>query len=60
MYQDEEDEKSFEFLQIKYDHENDTEDIPENLDPIALNQMPFKSSLSPDEEKQQLELNAIV
>jgi hypothetical protein len=60
MYQDEEDEKSFEFLQIKYDHENDTEDIPNGLDPIALSQVPFKSSLSPDEEKQQAELNAIV
>ena len=36
MYQEEEDEKSFEFLQIKYDHENDTEDIPNGLDPIAL------------------------
>jgi len=60
MYQDEEDEKSFEFLQIKYDHENDTEDIPNGLDPIALSQAPFKSSLSPDEEKQQAELNAIV
>jgi hypothetical protein len=43
MYQDEEDEKSFEFLQVHYDHENDTEDIPENLDPITLSQMPFKS-----------------
>jgi hypothetical protein len=52
MYQDEEDEKSFEFLQIKYDHENDTEDIPSGLDPITLSQQPFKSSLSPDEEKQ--------
>ena len=60
MYQDEEDEKSFEFLQIKYDHENDTEDIPNGLDPIALSQVPFKSSLSTDEEKQQAELNAIV
>lgn len=60
MYQDEEDEKSFEFLQIKYDHENDTEDIPNGLDPITLSQVPFKSSLSPDEEKQQAELNAIV
>ena len=43
MYQDEEDEKSFEFVQVHYDHENDTEDIPENLDPITLGQMPFKS-----------------
>jgi len=60
MYQEEDDEKSFEFLQLGFDHENDTEDIPENLDPVALNQMPFKSALSPDEERQQQELNAIV
>jgi hypothetical protein len=52
MYQDEEDDKSFEFIQIKYDHEADTDDIPEGLDPIALNQVPFKSALSPEEEKQ--------
>jgi hypothetical protein len=38
MYKDEEDEKSFEFLQMNYEHENDTEDIPQGLDPIALAQ----------------------
>jgi hypothetical protein len=43
MYQDEEDEKSFEFVQIRFDHENDTEDVPEGLDPIALAQAQFKS-----------------
>jgi len=52
MYQEEEDEKSFEFLQLGFDHEADTDDIPEGLDPIALNQVPFKSQLSPEEEKQ--------
>lgn len=38
MYQDEEDEKSYEFLQLQYEHEHDTEDIPDGLDPIALSQ----------------------
>lgn len=34
MYNQEEDEKSFEFVQ--YEHNDDTEDIPDGLDPIVL------------------------
>jgi hypothetical protein len=36
VYQQEEDEMSYEFVQ--YDHENDTEDIPEGQDPIQFSQ----------------------
>ena len=37
MYQDEEDEKSYEFLQLRFDHDGDTDDIPDGLDPIPFN-----------------------
>ena len=60
-YQQKEDDESYEFVQLKFNHENDTEDMPTGLDPIDLSQAKeVKSAYQLAEEAKMEEVNAII
>lgn len=60
-YNQKEDDESYEFVQLKFNHENDTEDMPTGLDPIDLSQAKeVKSAYQLAEEAKMEEVNAII
>ena len=60
-YNQKEEDASFEFVQLHFDHENDTEDMPSGLDPIDLAQGgQVKTAYQLAAEEKEAEVNAII
>ena len=60
-YNQKEDDASYEFLQLHFDHENDTDDMPTGLDPIDLSQSSqVKTAYQLAAEAKEAEVNAII